>query len=229
MMTSISVQAVPLFHIVELGVAPDKLQAFDVAGRENLEASVGGEPGTLALYAVSPRDNPSLAYLVEVYADADAYQAHIAGVPYKTYAAIAPTLLSDYKKRIDTEPVFLAEKPAPIRVMHAERTPIVRLVQVTLKPGAEKTFRRIVVDEMEQAMDKEPGVLAMYAASQKGQSELWYFLEIYTNDSAYEAHRQTPHFQTYIKETASLVKDKKMTEMDSRVLFSKGNLHFVAP
>lgn len=229
MMTSFSVQAAPIFHIVELGVAPGQQQAFDLAGRENLEASVGGELGTLTLYAVSPRDNSSLAYLVEVYADADAYQAHISGVPYKTYAAKAPALLTDHKKLIDTDPVFLAEKPTPIRVKHAERTPIVHLVQVTLNHHAEQAFRRVVVDEMAQAMDKEPGVLAMYAASRKGQAETWYFVEIYADESAYETHRQTPHFQTYLKETASLVADKKLTEMDSRILFSKGGLYFVKP
>lgn len=229
MMSSFSAQAAPILHIVELGIAPGQQQAFDDAGRENLSASVGHEPGTLALYAVSPRGNPDLSYLVEVYADADAYQAHVAGVSYKTYATKAPKLLTDHKKLIDTDPVFLAEKPMPIRVMNAERAPILRMVQVTLNPDAAQAFRRIVVDEMKQAMAKESGVLAMYAATQKGQADAWYFVEIYADENAYTAHRQTPHFQSYLKETASLVADKKMTAMDTRILFSKGSLHFVKP
>jgi len=229
MTISFSAQAVPILHIVELGVAPGKQDAFDEAGRENLSQSVDREPGTLALYAVSPRGNSSLVYLVEVYAGADAYQAHISGTAYKTYATKAPKLLTDHKKLIDTAPEFLAEKPASIRVMNAERAPILRMVQVRLKPEAVQAFRGIVVDEMTQAMTKEPGVLAMYAVSLKGQAETWYFVEIYTDENAYATHRQTLHFQTYLKETASLVADKKMTEMDTRIMFSKGGLHFVKP
>lgn len=229
MTTSFSAQAAPILHIVELGVASGQQQAFNEAGRENLSESVGGEPGTLALYAVSPRGNPDLAYLVEVYADADAYQAHVAGAPYKTYATKAPQLLTDHKKFIDTEPVFLAEKPTAIRAMNADGAPILRMVQVTLNPDAVQAFRRIVVDEMKQAMAKEPGVLAMYAASKKGQADTWYFVEMYADENAYATHRQTPHFQTYLKETASMVADKTMMEMDTRILFNKGGLYFVKP
>lgn len=79
------VYAAPLLRIFELGLKPGKQDEFNQAGVANLTASINSEAGTLAMYAASPQNNPDIAYLFEVYADDNAYKAHIAGIPYKTY------------------------------------------------------------------------------------------------------------------------------------------------
>ena len=226
LMASLSAHADPMLRLFELGIAPGQRQAFYEAGLENLSASVGTEPGTLAMYALSADSNPDLAYLVEIYAGPEAYQAHVAGAPYKAYAAKAPALLIAHRKLIETEAVFLAEKPAAVRRVNAERTPVVRWVEVRLKPQTVEAFRRIVVDEMAQSMAKEPGVLAMYAATRAGQPEAWYFIELYADEQAYEAHRQTPHFQAYLRDTEQMVAEKAHKSLNNLILIIKGGLRF---
>ena len=43
-----------------------------------------------------------------------------------------------------------------------------------------------------------PGVLAIYAGTLVDAPNTWLFFEIYASESAYQAHRQTPHFQKYL-------------------------------
>lgn len=223
---SMNVGAAPMLRIFELGVQPAKQQAFDTAGRDNLTRSVGNEPGTLAMYAVSPKDDANTAWLFEVYSDDKAYQAHVEGSPYKTYLSKAPGLLTDRRKFTATDTQFMGEKPNPIRVEKGESKPVMRLAELRVKPDQQDAFRRIVLDEMQQSMDKEPGVLAMYAATAKDDPSRWFFVELYQDEAAYQAHRKAPHFQHYLSSTASMVTDKKLTEMTNRVLMSKGGLRY---
>ena len=46
----------------------------------------------------------------------------------------------------------------------------------------------------------EDGVLAMYAATKQDSPNDWIFFEIYADEAAYQAHRETPHFKDYLKQ-----------------------------
>ena len=218
--------AAPLLRIFELGIQDNQQQAFNLAGQENLTASVSTEPGVLAMYAVSPVDKQNLSYLFEIYHDKNAYEAHVASPHFKAYQAKAPSLLTGYKKLTETEAQFFAEKSAPVWVINDSDKPVMRYAEITLKNGVNEQFRQIVIDEMKAAMEKEDGVLAMYAATVKGHPEQWCFVEIYADDAAYELHRQTPHFQHYIQATAEMLQDKKLTVLTNRSLVNKGGLYF---
>lgn len=218
--------AAPLLRIFELGIQDNQQQAFNLAGQENLTASVSTEPGVLAMYAVSPVDKQNLSYLFEIYQDRNAYEAHVASPHFKAYQAKAPSLLTEHKKLTETEAQFFAEKAAPLWVINGSDKPVMRYAEITLKNGVNEQLRQIVIDEMKAAMEKEDGVLAMYAATVKGHPEQWRFVEIYADDAAYEFHRQTPHFQHYIQATADMLQDKKLTVLTNRSLVNKGGLYF---
>jgi antibiotic biosynthesis monooxygenase len=120
-------------------------------------------------------------------------------------------------------PQYLADKP--FTQTAATRA---NLVGVSVKPEYAARFRAVVLDEMKQSVARERGVLAMYAATDAKQPEKWYFFEIYADEAAYQAHRATPHFQNYLKQTADMVQDKNFTEITPALLQNKGGLRFEA-
>ncbi|MDO5624067.1 MAG: putative quinol monooxygenase [Pseudomonadota bacterium] len=218
-------QSAPLVRFFELRIAPGQTQAFDAAGQANIVTSVRQEPGTLAMHAFTRQDDPLAAYVFEVYADQAAFRAHAASPHFKQFLATTQDILPG-KKLIETEPRFLAEKPAALTVTGPAPLPQVRLAEITLHPERVADFSRIVQWEMARSMQHEPGVLAMYAATVKGQPHQWLFLEIYADEAAYQAHRATAHFRAYLDQTRDMIATRRVAVMQNSVLMSKGGLAF---
>lgn len=219
--TALSVQATPIFNLFELGIQPGKIEQTDNIGRQNINTSIDNEPGTLAMYSVKLTENPNMLYMLEIYADEAAYQTHLQSPQYQAFVQASPTILTEHKKRIVLEPQFLGDKKI-------EQTPETRnnLVIVEVKPESNQAFRELVLPEMAQSLNVEDGVLAMYAATEKDQPNRWYFYEIYANDTAYQHHRQTPHFEDYLKQSANMLQDKQFIAITPNLLRNKGGLQF---
>lgn len=66
-----------MVRIAKIVVDPVQLEAYKEAAKEEIEASVRLEPGVLTLYAVAEKDNPTHITILEIYADTNAYKAHI--------------------------------------------------------------------------------------------------------------------------------------------------------
>jgi quinol monooxygenase YgiN len=219
--------AQPLVRMFELQTDPAQTQAFDLAGRRNMQASSREEPGVLAMHAVAREDNPGVAYVFEIYADDAAYRRHVETGHYQRFVEETRSLING-KQLIETDPVFLTEKPAPLSAMQRGNAPEVRIVEVTVKREDLAEFRRIVVEEMGESMKVEPGVLAMYAVTRKQQPERWIFFEIYADAAAYASHRETPHFKEYLRMTGDMLVDKGHVEIENIALQSRGGLRFDA-
>ena len=100
---------VPVVRIAELGIDPAQLERYTVALREEIEASVRLEPGVLAIHAVAEKGAPCKLRFFEMYADAAAYDAHIASAHFRTYAETTKDMITS-KKLIETVPVLLGAK-----------------------------------------------------------------------------------------------------------------------
>jgi antibiotic biosynthesis monooxygenase len=218
---SLSAQAVPIFNIFELGIQLGQTAAYEEVGKNNITASVRGEKGTLAMYSVKRQDNPEIAYMFEIYVDNEAYQAHIQSPQYKNFLQKSPAILTDHKRKISVEPQFLRDK----RVNQTPKT-INNLVIVDVKPEHAQAFKDIVMSEMAQSLQAESGVLAIYAATEQNNPNRWYFYEIYASVSAYQSHRQTPHFQDYLKHTADMTTNRESIAITPAFLMNKGGLRF---
>ena len=76
-----------MVRLAKLVIDSAQLESYKAALREEIEASVRLEPGVLTLYAVAEKDNPTHITILEIYADSDAYKAHIQTphfIKYKT-------------------------------------------------------------------------------------------------------------------------------------------------
>ncbi|TNG95240.1 antibiotic biosynthesis monooxygenase [Pasteurellaceae bacterium USgator11] len=216
-------QAAPIVNLFELGVAAGKNADYQAVGEHNITTSLAAEAGTLAMYSVRSKADANLAYMFEIYADEAAYQAHLQSPQYQAFLQAVPSILTDRKQKTELVPRFLGDKK--IAPGADTRT---NLVVVEVKPQFNQDFYRLVSAEMQQSLQAENGVLAMYAATAKNAPQRWYFFEIYADEAAYQRHRQTPHFQHYLQTSAAMVQDKQFIQIQPMLLGNKGYLNFQA-
>jgi 4-carboxymuconolactone decarboxylase len=96
-------------RLAELEIDPAQLENYKAALREEIEASIRLEPGVLTLYAVSVKDNPTQIRIFEVYADADAYKAHLEAPHFKKYKSSTQQMVKSLKL-VETDPILLGAK-----------------------------------------------------------------------------------------------------------------------
>lgn len=76
-----------MVRLAKLVIDSAQLESYKAALKEEIEASVRLEPGVLTLYAVAEKDNPTHITILEIYADTNAYKAHLQTphfIKYKT-------------------------------------------------------------------------------------------------------------------------------------------------
>ncbi len=98
-----------LVRIAEIEIDPAHLNAYKVALRAEIEASIRLEPGVLSLYAVAIKGHPNEIRLFEVYADDNAYQAHLQSAHFLRYKHETIGMVRSLKL-IETEPLMLGSK-----------------------------------------------------------------------------------------------------------------------
>ena len=76
---------------------------------EEIEASIRIEPGVQMLYALSVKGSPTHIRIVEVYADQDAYQAHLQSPHFLKYKALTSGMVRSLRL-VETEPIMLGAK-----------------------------------------------------------------------------------------------------------------------
>ena len=118
---------------------------------------------------------------------------------------------------------LLVEKEGPLFV-NGPNDIEPHLVYVDVRPGAEEAFLAAITANMRTAVEVEPGVLVMYAATMADQPTRWVFWEVYASAEAYAAHRETQHFKQYLAATEDIVVGKEFHVLAADTLVSKGSL-----
>lgn len=96
-------------RMAELEIDPAQLEAYKAALKEEIETSVRVEPGVLSLSAVALKDDPTHIRILEVYADAEAYQAHLQTPHFLKYKSLTQKMVKSLKL-IETDPIVLGAK-----------------------------------------------------------------------------------------------------------------------
>jgi quinol monooxygenase YgiN len=71
------------------------------------------------------------------------------------------------------------------------------------------------------AIRKEPGVLVLYAVSEKDEPNHVKVFEIYRDKKAYEAHLESDHFKKYKATVENMVKSLKLVQTTPTALRAK--------
>jgi quinol monooxygenase YgiN len=99
----------PYVRIATLEIDPATLDAFKAATKVVGQTSIRDEPGCLALYAVSDKDNPAHVTVFEIYREASDYAVHIQSLHFKTFRTTTEKMVLS-RKLTEVTPFSLAAK-----------------------------------------------------------------------------------------------------------------------
>ena len=89
---------------------------------------------------------------------------------------------------------------------------MVRLAKLKIDSVQLEKYKAFLKEEIETSLRVEPGVITLYAVSEKDHPTNITILEIYADSAAYKAHIQTPHFLKYKTGTKEMVKGLELIE-----------------
>ncbi len=89
---------------------------------------------------------------------------------------------------------------------------IVRLSKIEVYPQYLNEYMQYAVEVGEISLRTEPGVLTMYAVSDKENPCLVTILETYVSQAAYQSHVASAHFQKYKQGTLHMVKSLQLCD-----------------
>lgn len=103
--------------------------------------------------------------------------------------------------------------PFTLQVIQAqEKEQIVRFAKLVIDSSQLEVYKTFLKEEIETSLRIEPGVLKLYAVSEKNKPTHITILEIYADTTAYKSHIQTPHFIKYKTGTLKMVKSLELIE-----------------
>ncbi|CAH2401075.1 putative (4S)-4-hydroxy-5-phosphonooxypentane-2,3-dione isomerase [Mesorhizobium ventifaucium] len=128
-----------------------------------------------------------------------------------------PKVIGMFKNRYYVKAVLLVgalimggEKSA-VQAQERDET-VVRVAELVIDPAQLDAYKAAVKEEMEDAIDLEPGVLAIYSVAEKDKPNSLRFFEVYASEEAYRAHIASPHFKKYVATTQSMILSRKLIE-----------------
>jgi quinol monooxygenase YgiN len=85
------------------------------------------------------------------------------------------------------------------------------MVDFRLKPGTFDRFRHLIVENARASVRDEPGCSQFDVVTPDGAADRVVLYEIYDDAAAFEAHKRTPHFAIFDRDSAVLVAEKAVT------------------
>ena len=101
-----------IVRIAELEIDPARIAEYRAFLAEEIEASVAKETGVLMLHAVAERNQPEQIRILEVYADQEAYEAHIRTPHFLKYKEGTADMVKALRL-VDVDPIALHAKALP--------------------------------------------------------------------------------------------------------------------
>ena len=93
-----------IVRLAEIEVEPEFLEEYMAFAKEVGETSVKVEPGVLTLFSMQTKEDPCKIYILEIYADQEAYQSHIQTAHFKIYKEGTAKMVKSLKL-IDVNPL----------------------------------------------------------------------------------------------------------------------------
>jgi quinol monooxygenase YgiN len=110
------------------------------------------------------------------------------------------------------KPLFLSFLMISSLAASGQEKQLVRLARLIIDPAQLDDYKLLLKEGVETALKVEPGVLTLYAVSEKQNPSHFTILEIYADSAAYKSHLQTPHFIKYKTGTKDMVKSLELVE-----------------
>jgi quinol monooxygenase YgiN len=83
-------------------------------------------------------------------------------------------------------------------------------VTIKLKPGTGKAFRPLILENAESALRDEEDCLQFQVLTDEKDPDTYFFYEVYTDASALDRHRETPHYKKYMAAAGGMIADRSI-------------------
>lgn len=93
-----------IVRLAEIEVVPEYLEEYLTYAKEVGVTSTKVEPGVLTLFSMQTKEDPCKIYILEIYADKEAYQSHLQTAHFKKYKEGTAQMVKSLKL-IDTKPM----------------------------------------------------------------------------------------------------------------------------
>lgn len=110
-----------------------------------------------------------------------------------------------------------------MRVSGQDNKPVTRMAVITIDLSKLKEYIVLLQEQMQTAVKVEPGVISYHVYADKSNPAKLTIIEMYESNSAYLAHRETPHFKKYKDAVNNMVKSLELSEVDNILTASKEN------
>ena len=207
---TLQVQAAPFIRLGELNVKPEQLAATQQAIKDNIRTSIQTEPELAAMYAMPQVDDAKKIYVLEVYQNMEAKQAHNQSEHFKRFAQATEQAFAS-KSLTPLKAQFISENNTALKL---SGNYLVRLQALTAKPNQTEAIRH---------------ALAKYrtASTVENQDDQWRIIEIYASPESYEQHHQSEAYKNYRNELKPLLVSQDINSvLDGKFLMNKGGMQF---
>jgi len=92
---------------------------------------------------------------------------------------------------------------------------IVRIAKIEVEPNYLDEYLVFLKENGEASLEKEKGVISLFAMQDKEKPNLISIVEIYKDQETYQQHIKTAHFQKYKTGTIKMVKKLELIDMDA--------------
>jgi len=97
----------------------------------------------------------------------------------------------------------------------------VQVAEIEIDPPQLESYEAAVKEHIDTAIRLEPGVLVLYAVSEKDNPTRVRVFEVYASTDAYKAHLEAPHFKKYKTVTENMVKSLRLVQTTPIALAAK--------
>jgi quinol monooxygenase YgiN len=88
-----------------------------------------------------------------------------------------------------------------------------RIAKIKVDPKQLEAYHKALKEQMQAAIEKEPGVLSYYAVADKKDPSSITIFEIYAKEAAYKTHITTPHFLAYKEVVKNMVQSLELQDV----------------
>lgn len=98
-----------MVRIAKIEIDSAYLESYKAAIKEHTQAAIASEPGVLALYATQDKANPTHITVFEVYANKQAYEAHLKTAHFQKYKTGTLKIVKSLQL-VDVDPIAFGAK-----------------------------------------------------------------------------------------------------------------------
>ena len=116
--------------------------------------------------------------------------------------------------------LFASVVGVPVSAQQAQDR-YIQIADIDIDPAQRDAYQAAVKEQIESAIRSEPGVLTLYAVSDRDHPERIRVFEIYSDIAAYKSHLESAHFKKYKAAVERIVRSLTLTQVSLIALGEK--------